>query len=51
MTIGDDQYRYKFQDISVRKEIRTSWGEWMRLSSGYYSAIQVVNGKITGMEH
>jgi hypothetical protein len=51
LTIGDksNTYRYKIQDISIRKEVQitvnsynnTPVHEWVRLASGYISKLSI----------
>jgi len=47
-------YRYKFQEISLRKETQVVHSDgtksWVRLSGNYYSKLGISeDGKITGM--
>ena len=43
-------YRYKIQEISVRKEVFSpAFKGWVRLKSGYLSKMSIVGGKISGM--
>lgn len=44
-------YRFKLQARSCRLESKTSSGEWVRLRSGYYSALTVNSGKLSGLTY
>jgi hypothetical protein len=47
----DPSIRYRIRKLVLRKEKKTSWGEWMRLSSGYIGSLELTpEGKIRGMK-
>ena len=48
--MSQHQYRYKLSRVAVRKEVKTGSGQWVRIVSGYYSALSVnEDGKLVGM--
>ena len=47
---GGKQYRLKIQAVSVRYEVRTESGDWVRIRGGYFKDITITpEGKIAGM--
>ena len=44
------QYRLKIQAMSIRYEVRTESGDWVRIRGGYLKDITITpEGKIAGM--
>ncbi len=44
------KYRLKFQATSIRYEVRTESGDWVRIRGGYLKDITITpEGKIAGM--
>jgi hypothetical protein len=44
------QYRLKIQAVSVRYELKTTFGEWMLLSNAYLKDITITpDGKLMGL--
>lgn len=47
---GGNQYRLKIQATSIRYEVRTESGDWVRIRGGYLKDITITpEGKIAGM--
>ena len=47
---GGRQYRLKIQAMSIRYEVRTESGDWVRIRGGYLKDITITpEGKIAGM--
>lgn len=54
-TIIEQSYRFKLQDISVRKEVQLANSDgshrWIRLLSGYYKDLSINDkGQLSGMK-
>lgn len=53
-TVNGREYRMKFNDTSVRYEVKIRFSdgssEWSRIKSGYYKDLSVVDGKIRGLK-
>ncbi len=47
--IPEGPQRYKFQATSLRHERKTQFGQWVRISSGYYKDLQIVDDKLVGL--
>ncbi len=47
-TEGQDVYRYKFEKTCLRKEVKGSFG-WIRIVSGYYKDLSIIDNKIHGL--
>ncbi len=43
-----EEIRYKFNDTSLRKEVKLS-PQWIRISGGYYKDLSIIDGKIHGL--
>lgn len=42
-------FRFKLNKLAARLEIKTSYGEWRRVRSGYYKNLSIQDGKLSGL--
>ena len=43
--------RYKFGKTALRREVKGSSGQWIRVASNYYKNISIIDGKISGLKY